>query len=80
VSFTVKRRTQHLANIVQIFCLLGVIGTVIELGGEAPGRAIGPLALGRMTTVYCAIGNGEFQPTSIPASLRCKLEEWLISR
>ncbi len=47
-----------------------------EVEFRCDGRRI---ALGRMTTVYCAIGNGEFQPTSIPESLRCKLEEWLVS-
>ncbi len=38
------------------------------------------IALGRMTTVFCKIGNGEFKPVSIPESLRSKLEGLADSR
>ena len=55
---------------------IGNKSVTYEVEFRCDGRRI---ALGRMTTVYCAIVSGEFQPSSIPDSLRSKLKERLIS-
>ena len=55
--------------------------TIVKVGNKSvsyevefrcDGRRI---ALGRMTTVYCTIVSGEFLPSPIPESVRCKIVE-----
>ena len=53
---------------------IGTRSVTYEVEFRCQGRRI---ALGRMTAVYCTIADDQFQPRSIPDSVRGKLEERL---